>query len=393
MLRKVKATIEETEQEMQRFAASLGYWPSQSEWNEHAKEQGFYSFEGLVYHTKKTWKEYRELFGFSQRPQDFNKENCVDAILKAARGGTYLSEKEYIAWRNGNKNYPSQVKIQDIFKTWNNAIQAAGLAAFHRGGHYFTSQEIENALKKCQQDLKRKFSESEYMKWRAGNPEIPHAQTVRRHLEGFDFTKQQFKKNHHEVYENRDEWLLPLAQFIGEQLKEANYQKWRKHNKAMSPVTLIEKEGSYRKAIVAAFRLYEEKVFSGERTWSRTVAKLSEEGDLIENTRIKYRDINRSDHILLVPRQNAFFFPREAAKHFRLRDKVNIEVTPDKDYITITKTIEGRFTVRARNDINVVNCKVFLRELGFTNERSIHYNLTEVQEDNCFIYKRENLVE
>ena len=174
-------SVSDTEKAMLKFASELGYWPSRTQWDRYAKENGYMTFVGIYYHTKKNWNAYREEFGFSPREKIFSREECVQAVRQVAESlGQFFARKEYDEWQKTKPDLPSIGQIAGRCGTWNRAKEEAELFTNAAWGKEFDDDEIIQALKDCSNALGTLFSESEYMAWNDGTK--PYIETIRKRM-------------------------------------------------------------------------------------------------------------------------------------------------------------------------------------------------------------------
>ena len=121
-----KTTI--TEKAIKEYAESLGYWPSQTQWNKYASQHGHLSYTGLYYHTKTNWERYRQKFDFPSREKVFSRAECIEALKNAAKKlGLFFTRKEYGEWQKNKSDLPSIGQISGRCGGWNKAKEDAGL--------------------------------------------------------------------------------------------------------------------------------------------------------------------------------------------------------------------------------------------------------------------------
>ena len=259
-----------TEQAIRDYA-SLHGWPSQSEWNKFAKENGFLGVQGIYYHTNKTWNDYRDIIGFKPREHRFTKDECLNAMRQASSHlGQFFTRKEYEAWQKLRPELPTHAVITRRFGGWNQAKREVELIPNASWGKEFTDQEIINALQACSRDLGMLYSEEEYMTWRNNKPDIPHIETIRKRLDGIPEAKRKIGLQSYDCggpdfrYSN-GRWKEPMLGFLRDQLSHTAYENWLKYNIGPSLDAIWDHAGGYEKALIECLCLYVEKIEAGRK--------------------------------------------------------------------------------------------------------------------------------
>lgn len=263
--------LQETQTALCNYASQHG-WPSMSEWNKYAKTHGYLGTQGIYHHTRQKWEDYRKSLGFPPRNKSFTKEECIEAIKKAAiELGEFFTKKQYTKWQKAHPNFPSPGVITNRFESWNAAKIAAGLVPNASWGKEFSDEEILTALKDCAQALGTKlFSEEEYMKWRGKNTALPHIETIRKRFGGLAKAKEavgleSYKQGGRELQYAEGRWKESFLLFLRQQLSCYTYEKWAKENNGPSMNVLREYAGGYEKALLECLNLYIQKIKEGRR--------------------------------------------------------------------------------------------------------------------------------
>ena len=246
---------------LKKYAEKLGFWPSLSEWNTYARENGYYQFQGIHYHTRKSWETLRKEFGFPTKQKKFTKEECIVALQKAAQKyGSALKRKEYNEWRKSNPDTPSAAQLVTVFGSYTKAKIEAGLLPNKIGGKTFSDEEIISALKKCAAEIGEKFSERQYEKWRNNRKNIPSIETIRKR---FGSAVEARKKLGLDWFEsgpqykyNNENWQAPFMEFLREVLSSRNYARWAKRNGGPSLKAIRNNAGSYSKALEKMLKIF-----------------------------------------------------------------------------------------------------------------------------------------
>lgn len=246
---------------LKNYAIEQGYWPSLREWNTYARENGYYQFQGIHYHTKKSWETLRKEYGFPPKQKKYSKEDGIAALLQAAeKYGPAIKRKEYNEWRKNHPNTPTSAQLVTMFGSYTNAKIEAGLVTNKIGGKTFTNEEIIFALKKCAEEIGEKFSESQYEKWRKGRKNIPNIETIRKR---FGSAVEARKKLGLDAFEsgpqykyNDQKWQTPFMSFLREVLSSRNYARWAKRNNAPSLKAIRDNAGSYSNALEKMLEIY-----------------------------------------------------------------------------------------------------------------------------------------
>ena len=246
---------------LKKYAEKLGYWPSISEWNAYARENGYYQFQGLHYHTKKSWETLRKEFGFPTKQKKFTKEECIEALQKAAeKYGPAIKRKEYNEWQKKHPNTPTSAQLATVFGSYTNAKIEAGLLPNQVGGKTFTDEEIISALKECAAGIGEKFSEAQYEKWRNGRRNIPSIETIRKRFGSAVEARKKlgldsFEPGPQYKYDN-ERWQAPFMEFLREVLSSKNYARWAERNNGPSLKAIRNNAGSYSKALEKMLKIY-----------------------------------------------------------------------------------------------------------------------------------------
>lgn len=114
----------------------------------------------------------------------------------------------------------------------------------------------------------------------------------------------------------------------------------------------------------------------------------SAHSDIIWVNPAKYKKRNYDNHLIAIPKQKAIFFFADAKKWFKIGDTFNIEITPDKCSIILYFSSNGEYTMRGRNNNNVlcINSKEIIEMLSIGNE-SCHYEFSKM-DNNKIIYTK-----
>jgi len=254
-----------------REYASLRGWPSQSEWNTYAKEKGYLGVQGIYYHTRKNWNDYRDLLGFLPRAHRFSKEECLDAIRMASKElGQFFTRKQYEEWQKLHPTFPNHQVISGRCGGWNIAKVSVGLLPNDSWGKEFTEEEIIDSLRKCSKSLGPLFSEEEYMAWRSKNPDTPSIETIRKRLGGLPEAKRKMGLESYdaggpEFQYSEGRWREPFLRFLRDQLTHTAYEGWLRENEGPGLKALTDHAGGYEKSLLECLRLFIEKVESGRR--------------------------------------------------------------------------------------------------------------------------------
>lgn len=255
---KLKKSVEA----LRKYASEVGYWPSESEWNRFAKENGFYVGQTIRAKTEKSWESLRKEFGFAPKNKTYTKEDCIRALKKAAEVyGLKLKRKEYEAWRKTQEDEPSPAQISLLFRSFTNAKIAAGLIPNQIIGKTFSNDEIADALRSCAKEKGILFSDSEYEEWRDGRKDIPTIETVRKRLGSLVEAKKKLGLKGYlpgtklKEYQE-DEWKSYFYDFIEDVLSQKNYKKWAETNNAPSPSVLYRHAGGHTEALLKILPIY-----------------------------------------------------------------------------------------------------------------------------------------
>jgi len=261
-------SVASTEQAMLNYAKELGYWPSRSQWDKYARENGHMSFVGVYYHTRKGWEAYREQFGFPPREKVFTKDDCISALHQAAQElGQFFTRREYDEWQKKRPDLPSIGQFAGRCGTWNKAKEEAELFTNAAWGKEFDDNEIIQALKDCSAALGPLFSEAEYMAWNDGTR--PHIETIRKRMGSLPEAKKAMElETYHQGKQTKytdGRWQEPFLHFISDSLKSDRYFEWAKENGGPSNKALFDNAGGYEKALLEILPLYIEKVTAGRK--------------------------------------------------------------------------------------------------------------------------------
>jgi hypothetical protein len=264
-----------TERALKAFVNQIGYWPSQNEWDQYARENGYLTVVALRHYTKMSWEAYRKKLGFPPRVRHFTREECIKALQVAAQElGMFFTQKDYAAWRNNNRpDLPTLSQIQRQCRRWNDAKTMAGLVPNPVFATRITTErDVLNALKECASELGPEFGERQYVKWRESKGKIhPNVETIRKIMNGFPNAKKllglhSYKQGGVEKYTDPVSWQEPLLQFIGKQLSCEKYERWAEANSGPSLKALRENAGgSYDAALLQALELYLQKIKAGRK--------------------------------------------------------------------------------------------------------------------------------
>lgn len=260
---KVKNTLEE----IHRLAKETGYWPSISEWDKYAQENGFLTVMGLYYHLRKPWEKLREDAGFPQRTKELTKEEAIEYLRLASQDlGINFTRKAYIEWREKNPGSPAPGRIARLFGGWATAMEAAGLIPGPYVTKHWSDEELLNILLQAAYDMGKDLSENDYEKWRASRKEAtPSVETIRMRFQGWNVVKEMleletFPPGPYASYRwYRGEWLPVLVRFIEEQLSSSAYEKWASENDAPAIKTIREYAGNWSDALFMALDIYIER--------------------------------------------------------------------------------------------------------------------------------------
>lgn len=264
------AKLEKSIEALKQYASMLGYWPSISQWDEYAKEHGYMIFQTMRYHHEKSWEQLRKEFGFPKKQKRYTKEQCVEALRKAAEiYGPTISRKEYERWAREQEDVPSSVQISIVFGSYTQAKIEAGLVPNAVIGKTFSNEDIIQALQNCAKVKGKLFSETEYEEWRKGRKDIPHVETIRRRFGSVVEARKALGLEYYESGKNifawKDEdWKAYFFQFINHALSIDQYEKWAKENEAPSISALRRHAGGYRAALRQLLPIYLEELKKGE---------------------------------------------------------------------------------------------------------------------------------
>jgi hypothetical protein len=251
--------LKKTIRELKKYAEANG-WPSQNQWNAYAKKNDLYTTMGIYYITKLSWDSFRQSLNIPPRNKTFSKENCIQALKKAAEEyGIFIKRSEYTEWQKRHRDMPTAAQISRRCGGFNTAKELAGLVPNEAVGRTINDEEIRKALTDCARDLGRtKFSEAEYLEWRQNQDiERPHIETIRVRLGGFlpEAKKKLDLDTYHagpqEKY-NETNWLPAVIKFVEEALKLENYEKWLQENSGPSLTVLRRFAGGYKGALKEA---------------------------------------------------------------------------------------------------------------------------------------------
>lgn len=254
--------LKESVEALKKYASDIGYWPPESEWNQHAKKKKLYVGQTIRLKTEKSWERLRKEFGFKPKNKTFSKEDCIRALKNAAEVyGPKLKRKEYEVWRKTQEDVPSPAQISLQFRSFTNAKIAAGLIPNQIIGKTFSNDEIANALKACAKEKGILFSDSEYEEWRAGRKDIPTIETVRKRLGSLVEAKRKLGlkgyipgTNLREYKEN--EWKSYFYDFVEHALSQESYKKWAAVNNAPSASVLYRHAGGHTEALLKILPIY-----------------------------------------------------------------------------------------------------------------------------------------
>lgn len=267
----VKRNLEQSLKGLQQYVESIGYWPTQKQWNKYAKENNFYSTVGFFERTKKSWETLRQEMGYPPRNKQYTKEDCIKAIKQASNHlGELFTKREYVDWQKDYPELPSANKISRICGGWNSAKVEAGLFINIAFGKEFTEREIFDALKSCAKIYGVLFSEEQYLAWRSGNPEIPHIETIRRKLGGIPEAKRKMGLESYapgpQIKYSNDQWKEPFMRFIVEMLNYNNYIKWAKESDDRPSMSaIVDNAGGYEQALLEVLSVYMKKIKAGRK--------------------------------------------------------------------------------------------------------------------------------
>ncbi|MNW32211.1 hypothetical protein D3C74_91500 [compost metagenome] len=254
--------LSESIQEMKRYAESIGYWPAKTDYNYHAKQNGFYTFQAIEYHTKRNWESYRLEFGIPKKRGNFTKDNAIEAMKLAAKEfGEGFNRKEYTEFSK-DKNIPSSGQIRVMFGGWNDAREAAGFHDNITWGNRFTDEELLEAARQCNTVFPN-FTDEEYREWQ--NKEIhPNIETIRRRFGSINVVKKKIGATEREAKSPpkfaNGEWMAYLLSFISDQLAYSKYLAWsEKKEGAPSIRALRDNAGGYDIALRKAIENFKQK--------------------------------------------------------------------------------------------------------------------------------------
>lgn len=266
-----KRNLEQSLNAVHQYAESIGYWPTQKQWNKHAKENGFYSIVGLYERLKKNWETIRNDMGYPSRNKKITEEDCIQAIKQAADSlGQFFTKREYAIWQKDFSELPTVAVISRRCGSWNKAKEKAELFVNNAYGKEFTVQEIFNALKDCAKINGKLFSEEQYLIWRNNNREIPHIETIRHKLGSLPEAKRKmdlesYNAGPQDKYSD-DQWKEPFMRFIVDMLNHNKYIEWSKESEDRPSMSAIaDNAGGYEKALLKMLLVYMEKIKAGRK--------------------------------------------------------------------------------------------------------------------------------
>lgn len=254
--------IKHTLEVLKQYASEIGYWPTESQWNQHAKKKNLYVGQTIRLKTEKSWEGLRKEFGFKPKNKTYSKEDCIQGLKKAAEVyGPKLKRKEYEVWRKTQEDVPSPAQISLQFRSFTNAKIAAGLIPNQILGKTFSNDEIANALKACAKEKGILFSDSEYEEWRDGRRDIPTIETVRKRLGSLVEAKQKLGLQGYLPGTNlraykENEWKSYFYDFIEDSLSQESYKKWAKRNNAPSISALYRHAGGHTEALLEVLPIF-----------------------------------------------------------------------------------------------------------------------------------------
>lgn len=254
---------------LKKFASDLGHWPFRSEWDSYAKENGYYLYQTIYYHTEKSWEELRKEFGFQKKITRYTKDDCIAALKEAAEiYGPTIKRREYNEWAK-EKDAPTAMQMVSIFGSYTKAKLAAGLIPNQISGKTFSDEEIIKALIDCSYAKGKLFSESEYEEWRAGRKDIPHIETIRKRFGGIPEAKKSLELDTYIGGENVNQlkegvWKAYFYEFIRNSLSMESYEQWRKKKDAPSLTALRNHAGGFRKALECMLPVFLDELKKGD---------------------------------------------------------------------------------------------------------------------------------
>lgn len=253
--------LERSIKALKMFAREKGYFPSEKEWNDYAKQKGFYVGQTIRVKTNHNWEGLRKKFGFPKKIKEFTKEDCIYFLKEAAKEyGKAIRKKEYTKWQKKHPEAPSMAQITRIFKSYQQAKIEAGLI-LNKSSLKFTTREIYQALLECAKVKGKLFSESDYESWRNGRKDIPSIETIRKRTGSLIEAKKQMNLDYYIKGENLNkyeegEWQTYFFDFLKDALSQESYIKWAERNNAPSISVLYRHTGGHTKALQTMLPIY-----------------------------------------------------------------------------------------------------------------------------------------
>ncbi|SFU71506.1 hypothetical protein [Alicyclobacillus macrosporangiidus] len=255
------ARLEQSLAALRSYAASLGRWPSQAEWDAYAAQGRLLRQMSLYYHTRKPWSKLRDEMGFAPRDKGPTEEECIRALREAAETSPLLTKRDYDAWQRQHPDRPPRTKItRQLGGTWNRAKERAGLPVIDPSSPGWSDDDLRAALAACAQDYGLQFSENDYLEWREQHPTYPHIETIRMRFGGVGEAKQALGLVRYEPGPQTEytdgEIVSYLLRFVRQQLGLESYLQWREVNGGPSLTPIRERFGGYEPALRRALELY-----------------------------------------------------------------------------------------------------------------------------------------
>lgn len=248
--------LKETLDELKKYAEQLGYFPTSTEWNAYALNK-YLTVSSITRNTGKTWEELRKEFGFKPKNKRFTKEEIIKQLQQAAKEvNGNLTLKRFLEWRGNNPEIVTQGIIEKTFGSFNEAKKAAGLPVSKTFRHKYTLKEVEKALIDCYNEIGL-FSNRDYDEWtkrKSKEGKIYPSLSVVIKMAGY--VNDLKRRLGIPVYEKsisvkpitEDEVIRSLKQFVRENLKRVDYEKWSmEYNKPS--LSTLDKFGGYKKLL------------------------------------------------------------------------------------------------------------------------------------------------
>jgi len=115
-MNKCSESVDKTLKELRRFATELGHWPSQKEWDQHAKSVGVLTWMGLYYHLRRNWEQLRKEMGFPPHTKKWTAEECLEWLRRASEElGPSFTRGAYREWRTGIRRMAQKARYASSF--------------------------------------------------------------------------------------------------------------------------------------------------------------------------------------------------------------------------------------------------------------------------------------